>query len=101
MLLAQLPESGKFLISQGNEKDSLKVLEWMHKINNGNKDFTVHSLEQEHIPVEKNTEDRTYCGLKSFWNQTVPLLRKPLRFNFVICCFLSFGVFFVFVCNVK
>lgn len=69
----------------------------MYRINRKDSaEFSVQHLESEKSATEDevNNKENT-CFLQSFWNQTVPLLRRPLGFNFINCCFLSFGVFFV------
>lgn len=98
--LYYLPESGKYLLSQGHETAALHILKWMYDTNNGrsDKEFSVQHLQPEFDKVHYervHSTDGKFSLIVSFWKQTAPLLKKPLRFHFIICCFLMFGVFFV------
>lgn len=107
LCLSRLPESGKFLLTQGKEAAALDVLQRIYAMNRRRSTDTGglgvwHLLPEDNAAAAPVTEkgdasaeqQPTGC-LHLFWMQTVPLFKKPLRMNFLICCFLVFGVFFV------
>lgn len=103
LCLSRLPESGKFLLSRGQETAALDVLQRIHRMNTGRPvdTLTVQQLIPEHDDSASKTDEKQAdpspignC-LQQFWRQTVPLFQRPLRMHFLICCFLVFGVFFV------
>lgn len=124
MCLCCLPESGKFLIAQvcvffskfriliiniptndfphplqGNECEAINVLRRIYAMNSGCSadSFSVTHLLPEAVGESSKSTTRSRGFLASFWEQTVPLFKRPLRFHFLICCFLTFGVFFVYI----
>lgn len=103
LCLSRLPESGKCLLSRGQDTAALDVLQRIYRLNSGRPadTFTVKHLLPENdgnadTANEKCAEQMPANGcLQLFWRQTVPLFQRPLRTHFLICCFLVFGVFFV------
>lgn len=79
---------------------ALDILKWSYRINKGTTDenFPIVKLlpETDSPNVSgKETDGKKFAVLKSFCDQIVNLYRKPIGFNFTICCLLLFGVFFV------
>lgn len=94
---------------QGLEDDAITVLRRIYHMNTGRplETFSVHALlpesgsmtssasEQSDISMDKKNNVINNGCMQQFWQQTMPLFQRPLRFHFLICCFLVFGVFFV------
>ncbi|KAJ6637984.1 Synaptic vesicle glycoprotein 2B, partial [Pseudolycoriella hygida] len=82
--LYYLPESGKYLLSQGNDTEALNILKWVYKTNNRGKDkefpvqYLLSEFDKEHYQ-KVHMNDGRFAFIVSFWEQTVPLLKKPIR----------------------
>lgn len=101
-LLYQFPESPRFYMVQKRDDEALEVLKWIYRKNTGESDehYPVCKLISEAVvPVTSLVPSKESQGilfvLKSMWEQTKPLLKKPLVIYFVSSCVLMFSVFFV------
>lgn len=93
-----LPESPKFIFSQGDEKNTIKILEKIYRINTGKdpKIYNVTALIQDSDFKQKHltlSSHKTSSLLRSMWNQTSPLFKKPHLKNTMIACAMQFGTF--------
>lgn len=89
-MLIYVPESPKFIFSQGDDVKTLHILKKIHKINTG-KVLDVTSLNKE-----KNDEqiERKSMSLAQFmWSQTAPLFKHPHLKNTLTACFIQFCIF--------
>lgn len=94
-----LPESPKFVLGQGDKAGAYKVLQKMHRINNGRKevfeDFEIFE-EPESIAnrqrILKAKESR-FPLFESVCIQTSPLFRAPYLFSTILICIIQFGIY--------
>ena len=98
MVIYFLPESPKFVLSQGDEEKTLKILREVYSINTGkdSKFYNVSGLIQdlEFRKQQSNISAHKSTGLlKSMWKQTSPLFAKPHLKNTLIACAMQFGIF--------
>lgn len=90
-----LPESPKFVLSQGNKTATYQTLKKMNRWNNGKKSpfesFEVYEEDEtpEHIAESKER----IPFLKSVWNQTAPLFKPPYLRTTLLLCTIQFGTF--------
>lgn len=87
-MMFYVPESPKFIFSQGDEIKTLHILKKIHKINTG-KVLNVTSL------VNENDEpmERKQMNLARFmWSQTSPLFKHPHLKNTLTACFIQFCI---------
>lgn len=95
-----LPESPKFLLSQGNQNDALKILEKINRWNNGSDaalDIIELSEEPESISNRRRILDNKksrFPILKSIWDQTAPLFRPPYLRSTILICAVQFLIYF-------
>lgn len=88
-----LPESPKYLLTQGLKDDALNIMKKMYKINTGKDEDT--------FPVSDITLNEISAGIdkkkegifKSMWKQTVPLFKPPFALKTFLVCVLQFGTF--------
>ncbi|XP_053698458.1 synaptic vesicle glycoprotein 2C [Sabethes cyaneus] len=93
-----LPESGKFLLTTTGEKDKvIQILAKIYRWNSGNPEhtFPVKSIALDAIDsaFASEMQRKSSLGLRYVWEQTVPLLQRPLVGNTVRAAFLMFGLF--------
>lgn len=90
-LLYLLPESPKYLLSQGRNGEALKIIKNIYEINNPRKEFPVKELlwEEQNV-VDKNGKKHFFGSL---WQQTIPLFHKPFLTKTFMLCFLQYGLF--------
>lgn len=99
IVLMFLPESPKFVLGQGDKAGAYKVLQKMHRINNGQKevfeDFEIFE-EPESIAnrqrILKAKESR-FPLFESVCIQTSPLFRAPYLFSTILICIIQFGIY--------
>uniref|UniRef100_A0A336LUV1 CSON002523 protein n=1 Tax=Culicoides sonorensis TaxID=179676 RepID=A0A336LUV1_CULSO len=87
------PESPKYLIVKGLNKEALKALEWLFVKNTGKSshEFQIKKLKIEIDP----SHDPTRTGLiKSVSSQVMPLLRPPYVKHLLISFLIIFSLFF-------
>lgn len=111
-----LPESPKFMLAMGKQKEALDILVIGYKANGGKevstqsqfpfnsaiifdtsflKTFPVTEISLESIG--SNLADARGLGgmVKMIWNQTWPLFKPPYLGNIMLLCYLTFVSFFV------
>lgn len=94
-----LPESPKFILSQGNKEQAYEIIAKMYRINNGKQsEFEIFEIFEEPESVENRQRilkcrDSRFPLLKSIWIQTAPLFKRPHLFSTALLCFIQFGVF--------
>ncbi|XP_059609947.1 synaptic vesicle glycoprotein 2B [Phlebotomus argentipes] len=91
VLIGILPESPKFLASQGKTEEALAVVKWIHAKNSGTE---ATQLRISEISSEAQTKGGDLGCLKSLLNQMKPLVSSTYVLNFIIFCSLQFGVFY-------
>lgn len=92
ILLYFLPESPKYLLSQGRSKEALKIIQKMYEINNPGKKFPVKELFWHDMNIVSKSE-RNNNVLKSIWKQTIPLFHRPFLSKTLMLCILQYGLF--------
>lgn len=91
VLLYFLPESPKYLLSQGRNTEAMLVVKKIHEINRPGKEFLIKELYWDDFNVvNKNRKNNLF---KSMWNQTIPLFHKPFLWKTLLLCFLQYGLF--------
>lgn len=89
--LLGVPESPKFVFSQGNSKEAIDTIKWMHRMNVGKKDAPleiqriVASSDEGQLSTESNSM------WEQIWQQTAPLFRGSYIKRTTIVCILQFG----------
>lgn len=97
--LTFLPESPRFLLSQGNKEASYQILEKMNRWNNGkNSEFELFEIREEADSIKKrertiNDMNSRFPLLKSIWHQTVPLFKPPYLKSTILICTIQFGIY--------
>ncbi|XP_055699219.1 synaptic vesicle glycoprotein 2B-like isoform X2 [Phlebotomus papatasi] len=90
LLVSLLPESPKFLVSQGKTEEALDIIRWIHRKNSGDSEMEIRELTSE-APAKGQGDG---C-MRSLWHQMVPLVSFPYLIPFLLYCCLQFGVFYV------
>ncbi|XP_001849178.2 synaptic vesicle glycoprotein 2B [Culex quinquefasciatus] len=89
--LLGVPESPKFVFSQGNSKEAIETIKWMHRMNVGKKEAPleiqriVASSDEGQLSTESNSM------WEQIWQQTAPLFRGSYLKRTTIVCILQFG----------
>lgn len=99
IILMFLPESPKFILGCGDKPGAYKILQKMHRINNGRKeifeDFEIFE-EPESIAnrqrILKAKESR-FPLYESVCIQTLPLFRAPYLCSTILICTIQFGIY--------
>uniref|UniRef100_A0A1B0D3C4 Major facilitator superfamily (MFS) profile domain-containing protein n=1 Tax=Phlebotomus papatasi TaxID=29031 RepID=A0A1B0D3C4_PHLPP len=98
--LLSLPESPKFVLSQGKQTDTIDIIQRIYAINTGEKKETlkISSIieEYESLASRKHNEQNAKGGwrvFKSMYNQTAPLFMGEHLRKTLIACTLQFGIF--------
>lgn len=94
------PESPKFVLSQGNQSETIKIIEFMNRWNNG-KDSKLGIVEifEEADSIENRlrileTKQSRFPLLKAMWNQTAPLFTSPHLGPTLLICTLQFWTYY-------
>lgn len=98
LILLFLPESPKFVLSQGNKVKTYEIVRRMYQINNGKSvEFgkfeildTSDSIANRQQIVDCNKS--RFPLLRSIWIQTAPLFQPPHLFSTVLLCVIQFGL---------
>lgn len=99
--LLPVPESPKFVLSQGNQKETVRIIEVVYRINESkakNHPLIIPAIEEELESVEMRTKaqklnDQTGClvVLRSMWQQTALLFRSGVLRITILASMLQFG----------
>ncbi|XP_052865858.1 synaptic vesicle glycoprotein 2B-like [Anopheles cruzii] len=96
------PESPKFLLSQGRSEEALEVLRMIYQLNHrsspgGTYNVTKLRLDPEDATARDNRGKPGSGGLwRSIKDQTIPILKLPFLFYFIICCVHNIGAFAIY-----
>lgn len=100
IVLCFLPESPKFVLSQGKQVEAYQILQKMNRINNG-KDAQLDEFEirEEKESIENRQrilefQKDKFPLLSSIWNQTAPLFRPPHLKSSLLLCFIQLWVYY-------
>ena len=100
LIITFLPESPKFVYSQGKPDEAYKILGKMNRMNNGkNAKLEVFEIYEDDETIESEIADnaikrRQLSLMQSVKIQTVPLFKPPYLFRTVLICVIQFTVFF-------
>ncbi|KAG5683089.1 hypothetical protein PVAND_012392 [Polypedilum vanderplanki] len=86
-----VPESPKFTYAQGDEVETLKILQRIYKFNTGKNDYKVTSLIKDQ-EFEDASNEKPKGFFEFLWSQTVPLFKQPHLKNTLTACYLQFGI---------
>ncbi|XP_037044113.1 synaptic vesicle glycoprotein 2B-like isoform X4 [Bradysia coprophila] len=88
-----MPESPKFTFSQGNEQETLKILQNVYSCNTGKpaESFDVSSLAKDGEFKDQKVKQTNLFNF--MWTQTVPLFKHPHLRNTLTVCFIQFCIF--------
>lgn len=101
LVLIFLPESPKFVLSQGNKQATYEILKKMHRWNNGKKvQFEEFGIIEEAGSIETRQrnlqiQNSRFAMLKTIWNQTAPLFKPEYLRATILFCVIQFGIFAV------
>lgn len=103
MILLRFPESPKFTFSQGNTRQAIEAIQWVHRFNACCRSKTplhiesIEEDEEDRLEREKRAVLRNTKGclalMKLVWNQTAPLFMSPHLRKTAIVCILQFGTY--------
>lgn len=90
LALIKMPESPKFLLARGNQKDAIEILKTVYSINTGNdkESLKLFSIIGEANSV-KNLESNIY---KTIIAQISPMFGKRFLLSTLIACFMQFWI---------
>lgn len=101
LALIPMPESPKFVLSMGQQDETIAILRKMHRINVGSQaePLVIPSIIEELESVERrerNEQDRSGKAvhlIKAMWSQTAPLFQSSnLKCTFIACT-MQFGIY--------
>lgn len=99
-IMSYLPESPKFLLSQGKQAEAYEVLQKMYRTNNGrNSSLESFEIYEEAESIENrqrilDSKQSRFPLLTCIWNQTIPLFKPPFLFSTVLICTIQFSIFY-------
>ncbi|XP_018564187.1 synaptic vesicle glycoprotein 2B [Anoplophora glabripennis] len=93
-LIFFLPESPKYLLTQGKHKEVMVILTKIFCVNTGKKpgDYAVSSIIWSEAVTGVQHEENENM-FKSMWRQTVPLFKREFLVKTLLVCFLQFSIF--------
>ncbi|XP_073817729.1 synaptic vesicle glycoprotein 2B isoform X1 [Musca autumnalis] len=100
LIMIKLPDSPRILMTNRKQDEAFEATNWIAKFNTGKSlaDFNIYEIYDEN-PTENDKLLQTSKSfvqiMKHLWIDTKPLFRKPHLLNFVTCCVVMCGVFFV------
>lgn len=98
LILVFLPESPKFVLGQGDKEGAYRILQKMHRVNNGKKsELEPFELYEEFDSIENRKrilkcKDSRFPLINSVWIQTAPLFKQPYLFPTILTCTIQFGI---------
>lgn len=102
LALTQIPESPRFDLSQGRQSETIRTLQFIHRMNNGKnveplRIDNIIAEDVEIVPMKTKdiNEDVSKIGriLHSVKVQTLPLFMPPHLNKTLIACAIQFGIF--------
>uniref|UniRef100_A0A182WUB9 Major facilitator superfamily (MFS) profile domain-containing protein n=1 Tax=Anopheles quadriannulatus TaxID=34691 RepID=A0A182WUB9_ANOQN len=102
LVLLGMPESPKYLLARGREKETIAVLRSMYRWNAGRKDpplaltgvLQETEAQQTKVRREEAASGKSMVGLlKQMWHQTAPLFMGLYLKRTAILCVLQFGIY--------
>lgn len=103
LALIRIPESPKFILSQGGQQETIVVLQRIYRTNVGRDRAEreplqigtiieeIESVALRHQQTESKGEWNNL--FRSMWNQTAPLFRQPHLKRTFIACGMQFGIY--------
>lgn len=101
LCLLPIPESPKFVLSQGKQEETVRIIEIVYRINDSqakNHPLTIPNIEEELESVEMRTNSQKLNGqtgclmmLRSMWQQTTPLFQSGVLRITILASVLQFG----------
>lgn len=103
--LLPVPESPKYVLGQGHQEETIRILQQVYQINGGNRrehltlqiDAIIEEQESVASRMKNFTTGTSSDGilfvLQSMWTQTVPLFKKGALKITVLASVLQFGIF--------
>ncbi|XP_031626825.1 synaptic vesicle glycoprotein 2A-like isoform X2 [Contarinia nasturtii] len=93
-----LPESPKYVLSQGNKMAAYQILQKMNRWNNGkNAQLELFEIREEVESTEtksNNIDGISHLSfLQTIWNQTSALFKPPYLKSTILVCTIQFGIF--------
>lgn len=100
-IITFLPESPKFMLSQGKPDKAYEILQKMNRVNNGKNafldEFDIYEdgeSDECQGNTDTDTKQKQLSLTESVIVQTVPLFQSPYLFRTVLICAIQFTVFF-------
>lgn len=100
LALIKIPESPKFVLSQGKQKETIEILQKIFCLNGGNakEPLDIPSIIEEIESIEsrkkqEQSKNSHFYIFKSMWSQTVPLFKQPHLKRTFIACTMQFGIY--------
>lgn len=96
-----LPESPKFVLSQGNQAATIEIIEKINRWNNGSDaKLNLAEIYEESESIENRKrilecKDSKFPLLDSIWIQTAPLFKPPYLSSMLLICMIQFSIFYV------
>lgn len=99
--LFYVPESPKFVLSQGRQEETIAILQSVYRSNVGAKaePLVIPSIIEELESIarrERNEQEHSGTAvriLKAMWTQTTPLFQSPNLKRTLIACTMQFGIY--------
>lgn len=99
VILIFLPESPKFVLSQGKPMEAYKILQTVNRVNNGkNSQLELFEIYEEMETIEnrkriEESKKSRFPLLTSVWIQTAPLVKPPHLLTTILICTIQFSIF--------
>lgn len=99
VILIFLPESPKFVLSQGKPMEAYKILQTVNRVNNGkNAQLELFEIYEETETIEnrkriEESKKSRFPLLTSVWIQTAPLVKPPHLLTTILICTIQFSIF--------
>lgn len=90
-----MPESPKFLLAVGRDKEALDVLRTVYASNSGDKpeNYPVSALRLDIEGAQKAESNSPLAVLQHMWRQTAPIFHHPYLLSTMLSCFIQFGLY--------
>lgn len=100
LIISFLPESPKFVLSQGRQLEAYQILQKMNRINNGRgsplEPFELYEEPESIESRQRSTKSKSsqFPLLRSIWIQTSPIFKSYLCPTMLLC-FMQFSIYSV------